>query len=234
MALITCRDLALGYSSDAVVSELNFEVNSGDRLCIVGENGSGKSTLIKALAGLIKPISGEILLGDGLGKNQIGYLPQATEVQRDFPASVYEIVLSGRIGAHALPFYTQSDKTVARESMSRLGISELEKRSFCTLSGGQKQRVLLARAICASSRLLLLDEPVTGLDSSITHDLYSLIGGLHSEGMTVITVSHDLSLALDGATHVLHVGATPKFFGRVSDYLDSEVYHTFIKRGGAR
>lgn len=228
MSLIKCKDLYLGYDGKAIVEKLSFEVNKGDYLCIVGENGSGKSTLMKTLLGLCKPISGSITFGDGLKKNGIGYLPQQTVVQRDFPASVYEVVLSGCLPYCGFsPFYTQKHRKTARENMERLGITKLSERCYRELSGGQQQRVLLARALCASSRLLLLDEPVTGLDPKVTHEMYTLISSLNKSGITVIMISHDIAAAASNATHILHISHRPLFFGEVADYLSSDIGRKF-------
>lgn len=228
MSMIKCENLCLGYDGKAIVEDLNFEVNPGDYLCIVGENGSGKSTLMKALLGLCKPISGDIKFGSGLKKNGIGYLPQQTVVQRDFPASVSEVVLSGCLSSCGLsPFYTQKHRRAASENMERLGITHLSGRCYRELSGGQQQRVLLARALCASSKLLLLDEPVTGLDPKVTHDMYSLIASLNKSGITVIMISHDISAATSNATHILHISHRPLFFGTVKDYLASDTGKRF-------
>ena len=165
MALITVQDLSLGYESRVIVKNLNFTVSSGDYLCIVGKNGSGKSTLMKTLLHLQEPVSGQILTGDGLTNSEIGYLPQQTAVQKDFPASVREIVLSGCLGRNGLrPFYSREAKRTASENMERMGILSLADRCYRELSGGQQQRVLLARALCATTKILLLDEPVSGLD----------------------------------------------------------------------
>ncbi len=172
MAQLTCQNLSLGYDGREILHDLSFEVNAGDYLCIVGENGSGKSTLMKTILGLQAPIRGRILTGDGLRPNEIGYLPQQTVVQRDFPASVREIVLSGcqsRCGLR--PFYNRQEKRLAGENMEKLGLTALEKRCYRELSGGQQQRVLLARALCATQKLLLLDEPVSGLDPKVTAEM---------------------------------------------------------------
>ena len=179
MAQITCKNLTLGYENRAIQENLNFSINAGDYLCIVGENGSGKSTLMKTLLHLQPPISGTIELGDGLRKNEIGYLPQQTLVQRDFPASVKEIVLSGCQGHCGLrPFYNKEEKETARKAMEKMMILELQNRCYRELSGGQQQRVLLARALCAAKKILLLDEPVSGLDPRVTAEMYQLIQDL--------------------------------------------------------
>ena len=182
MALLKCSDLSLGYDGREVVSGLNFEVNTGDYLCIVGENGSGKSTLMRTILGLQSPLSGKILTGDGLRQNEIGYLPQQTVVQRDFPASVWEIVLSGCGGRMGMrPFYGKEEKRIARENVEKMGLSGLVHRCYRELSGGQQQRVLLARALCATRKMLLLDEPVSGLDPKVTAEMYRLIADLNGE-----------------------------------------------------
>ena len=232
MALLTCRDLTLGYDGREVVSGLNFEVNAGDYLCVVGENGSGKSTLMKTILGLLPPIGGEIRTGDGLLRTEIGYLPQQTEVQKDFPASVWEIVLSGcgnRMGFR--PFYNKIDKLRAQRNIERMGIEFLVDRCYRELSGGQQQRVLLARALCATSKMLLLDEPVAGLDPVVTAEMYDLIEELNKkDGITVIMISHDIAAALKYADHILHV-AQHVFFGTKEEYLASDIASGFLKGG---
>ena len=219
MAQLTCQNLRVGYEGRAVSRDLTFSVSRGDYLCILGENGSGKSTLMKTILGLLPPISGKILTGDGLEKNEIGYLPQQTRVQRDFPASVQEIVLSGCQSRR--PFYSREDKRSARENMEKMGLGPLSGRCYRTLSGGQQQRVLLARALCATRKMLLLDEPVSGLDPKVTAEMYGLIRELNlQEGITVVMISHDVSTALGDASHILHLGE-PLFFGTKADYLQS-------------
>ncbi len=223
MALLTVKDLSFGYDSHAIISNLNFVVNQGDYLCIVGENGSGKSTLMKTLLHLREPISGQIIPGDGLKQNEIGYLPQQTVVQKDFPASVQEIVLSGCQGRSGLrPFYNREEKKLAEQNMDRMGISHLAKTCYRELSGGQQQRVLLARALCATRKILLLDEPVSGLDPIVTAEMYNLIRSLNGEGITIIMISHDISAAVQFASHILHIGSDV-FFGTRDEYLNSEM-----------
>ena len=222
MAQLTCQNLTVGYDGRAVLQGLHFEVNAGNYLCIVGENGSGKSTLMKTILGLQAPISGTILTGDGLRKNEIGYLPQQTQVQKDFPASVREIVLSGCQGrCGSRPFYSKEEKGLAEENIGKMGIGSLAKRCYRELSGGQQQRVLLARALCATRKMLLLDEPVSGLDPRVTAEMYELIERLNrEEGITVMMISHDISAALKYASHILHIGDSV-FFGTKTDYLQS-------------
>ena len=222
MAQLTCQNLTVGYDGRTVLQGLNFEVNPGDYLCIVGENGSGKSTLMKTILGLQAPISGRILTGDGLRKNEIGYLPQQTQAQKDFPASVREIVLSGCQGrCGSRPFYSKEEKRLAEENIGKMGIGSLTKRCYRELSGGQQQRVLLARALCATRKMLLLDEPVSGLDPRVTAEMYGLIETLNrEEGITVMMISHDISAALKYASHILHIGDAV-FFGTKADYLQS-------------
>ena len=234
MALITCRGVSFGYEGNTAVSELDFEVNSGDYLCVVGENGSGKSTLIKGLLGLKKPQAGSVLTGDGLKPTEIGYLPQQTAAQKDFPASAYEVVLSGRMSARGiLPFYGKKDKSVVNENIRRLGIESLRHRCYRELSGGQQQRVLLARALCATKKVLLLDEPVSGLDPVVTGELYRLIEKINGEtGITVIMVSHDIHSAVKHASHILHLKNKQAFFGKTDGYLQSEIGKAFL--GGER
>ena len=233
MALLSCQDLSLGYEGKAILEHISFAVNPGDYLCIVGENGSGKSTLMQTILGLHHPLRGAVKTGDGLKQNEIGYLPQQTLVQRDFPASVLEIVRSGCQGRQGLrPFYSKADKQLALDNIHRMGLDDLTRRCYRDLSGGQQQRVLLARALCATRRLLLLDEPVSGLDPRVTAEMYQLIADLNrKEGVTIIMVSHDLGAALQYATHILHVGAHV-WFGTREDYLKSRIGSSFLKQGG--
>ena len=233
MALIKVSGVSLGYEGKAIVSDLNFEVNKGDYLCIVGENGSGKSTLMKTLLGQKNVVAGEITFGDGLKQKEIGYLPQQTPVQKDFPASVKEIVYSGCLNSCGLrPFYSKEQKKRANEIMDKLGITGLASSCYRELSGGQQQRVLLARALCATKTLLVLDEPVAGLDPVVTKNLYRLISDINKEGTTVIRVSHDLHAAIEFASHILHIGNKPLFFGTKEDYQNSDGCHCFICDGG--
>ncbi|MBP5175314.1 MAG: ABC transporter ATP-binding protein [Treponema sp.] len=219
MEQIICENLTLGYGGSILVEGLSFTVNQGDYLCIVGENGSGKSTLIKTMLHLQNPLSGKISLGKGISQNEIGYLPQQTAIQRDFPASVREIVISGCQARNPLmPFYTREDKKLAAEKMERLGISSLATRCYRELSGGQQQRVLLARALCATQKILLLDEPVTGLDPNATLEMYGIISDLNrNEKISIIMISHDVEEALKYASHILHLGQDV-FFGSKEDY----------------
>ena len=233
MSQIICTDLALGYDGKTILSGLNFSIEKGDYLCIVGENGSGKSTLMKTLLSLQEPISGKIEFSDGLEKAEIGYLPQQTVVQRDFPASVWEIVLSGCQGRCGLrPFYNKEEKGLARKAMELMGITQFQKRCYRELSGGQQQRVLLARALCATQQILLLDEPVSGLDPKVTLEMYTLIEKLNKEdGITVIMISHDLAAALKYADKILHIGENV-FFGTKDEYLSSSVGRMFTQMNG--
>ncbi len=234
MAQLVCKNLAIGYDGHRIFEHLNFEVNRGDYLCVVGENGSGKSTLMKTILGLLTPMEGNIHFGDGMKPSEIGYLPQQTVVQRDFPASVREIVLSGCQGRCGLrPFYNKDEKALARANMERMGIVDLAGRCYRELSGGQQQRVLLARALCATEKLLLLDEPVSGLDPMVTIEMYRLIEELNrKDEITVIMISHDISAALRYATKILHIGET-LFFGSTEEYLQSEVGKGFaVSEGG--
>lgn len=237
MAQLLCKDVVLGYEGNAVVRNLNFSVDSGDYLCIVGENGSGKSTLMKALLGLKTPMSGEICMGDGLEADGIGYLPQQTVVQKDFPASVQEIVRSGCLNRYGWrPFYGKKEKECARKNMEKLGITHLASRCYRELSGGQQQRVLLARALCATKYMLLLDEPVAGLDPVAMQEMYDLLKRLNEEEkITIIMVSHDIRAAIAYADHILHISEEPLFFGTKDEYLKSEVGRAYLSAtGGVR
>ena len=228
MAQLTCSGLVLGYEGHIVLSGLDFSVDAGNYLCIVGENGSGKSTLMKTILGLLKPAAGRIIWGEGLRENEIGYLPQQTVVQKDFPATVREIVLSGCQGrAGKRPFYSKAEKELTRKNMERMGITDLSRACYRELSGGQQQRVLLARALCATQKLLLMDEPVSGLDPLVTSEMYELICRLNREGVTIIMVSHDIAAAVRYASHVLHVGSEI-FFGTVGEYRASALAKRFL------
>ena len=232
MALLTIQDLTLGYEGRVLAEHIRFTVNAGDYLCIVGENGSGKSTLMRTLLGLQPPMAGQVLFGEGLAASDIGYLPQQTPVQRDFPASVEEIVLSGCEGNRGLrPFYGRAEKALARENMERMGILGLRSRCYRELSGGQQQRVLLSRALCAARRILLLDEPVSGLDPVATAEMYALLEGLNREGVTLMMISHDLDAALTYASHILHMGRQA-FFGTRAAYLSSPLGKRFVQKEG--
>ena len=236
MAQLICQDLCVGYDGKAVLQDLNFAVFSGDYLCIVGENGSGKSTLMKTILGLQQPVRGRILTLDGLRKNEIGYLPQQTQVQKDFPASVREIVLSGCQGrCGSRPFFNKEEKQLAADAMEKMQIAQLAKRCYRELSGGQQQRVLLARALCATRKMLLLDEPVSGLDPKVTAEMYALIEKLNREdGITVIMISHDIAAAVKYASHILHIGDAV-FFGTKTEYLQSPQGRLFAaEKGGDR
>ena len=232
--LLDCRDAALGYEGKPVWEHLNFQVHSGDYVCIVGENGSGKSTLVKSLLGLLHPMAGEIVRSPSLRSGAIGYLPQQTKAQKDFPATVTEVVRSGFLSGKGMRFfYTPKEKSTALMHMGKLGVLELKDRCYRELSGGQQQRVLLARALCATQKMLLLDEPVSGLDPKVTAEMYTLIEKLNREdGITVIMISHDVAAAVRYASHILHIGDTV-FFGKRADYLQSPQGRLFdAKEGG--
>ena len=231
MPLLSFKNIAIGYDNNPILTGLNFEIEKGDYLAILGENGAGKSTLLKTMLGLIKPLAGEIVFDTEVKKTEIGYLPQQTVVQRDFPASVWEIVLSGCLARNGLrPFYSKQDKELAEANIKKLGLEDLKKRCYRELSGGQQQRVLLARALCASDKLLVLDEPVTGLDPKVTAQLYELIDSLNEEGISIIMISHDLQ-ALNHANKILHIGHET-FFGTKDAYLESSLCKVFLKKGG--
>lgn len=234
VAQLVAKDLCLGYEGKAILKNLNFTVQAGDCLCILGENGAGKSTLMKTLLGLHPAMGGSIEMGDGMKAGDIGYLPQQTAVQRDFPASVWEIVLSGCQGRCGLrPFYNKAEKQLAAQNLKKMGAEHLARRCYRELSGGQQQRVLLARALCATQKLLLLDEPVSGLDPSAAADLYQLIQQVNREGVTVVMISHDLDAALECASHVLHLGKQV-FFGTRQEYLASGMAQNFADRKEGR
>ena len=230
MAQLTVKNLCPGYDGIPVAEDINFELNKGDYLCIVGENGSGKSTLVKTLVGLVKPVSGDI----SCTEKRIGYLPQQTLAQKDFPASVAEIVLSGCLSSSGLhPFYSLEQKKLALSSMERLGISHMKNRCYRDLSGGQQQRVLLSRALCTAGNILLLDEPATGLDPAATAEMYSIVKDLNEkEKITIIMVSHDIEAAVKYASHILHLGSRLQFFGTKEEYVKSPIKMAFRHQEG--
>lgn len=236
MSLIECENVSFSYEGKTVLKELNFFVETGDYLCIVGENGTGKSTLLKGLLRLKTPAKGRITFGEGLKSTHIGYLPQQTAAQKDFPASVREVVLSGRLNSLGIkPFFTKKDKDAAGDVMRQLNIESMANHCYRNLSGGQQQRVLLARALCATKKLLLLDEPVTGLDPLISAELYRIVKDINrAHGITVIMVSHDVCGALEEATKVLHLGdMQQQFLGAPTDYLQTD-FGKYFARGMGR
>lgn len=232
MSQIICSNLSIGYEKNQIIDEnINFSIDKGDYLCIVGENGAGKSTLMKTLLHLIPAISGSITYGDGLKKNEMGYLPQQTDVQRNFPCSCYEIVLSGFEGQKGIrPFFTKKEKQVALDNMQKMGILDFKNRCYNELSGGQQQRVLLARSLCATKKILLLDEPVAGLDPKVSSDMYQLIDNLNKQDkVTIIMITHDVSVALNYANKILHVGHTI-FFGTRDEYKNTELGKSYLRQ----
>jgi zinc transport system ATP-binding protein len=231
--LIACRDVSFGYDGHIVVRELDFAVQAEDYLCIVGENGSGKSTLIKGLLRLLNPVRGTIVYDKEITGKTTGYLPQQAVVKKDFPAGVYEIVLQGFLGSMGLrPFYSRREKQRAEENMERLGIGHLKEHCYRELSGGQQRRVLLARALCAAQKLLVLDEPAAGLDPLVTADVYKLLKKINREmGITIIMVSHDIRTAAAYAKHILHLENRQSFFGTADEYPDSVFGRKFLGEG---
>ena len=233
MSQLKISDLTLAYDGKAVVKELSFEINKGEYLCVVGENGSGKSTLMKSILGLIKPVKGSVTLGDGAKRGSIGYLPQQQSTQRDFPASVKEVIMSAFAGRTLMPLFSKTMKQKAEENMRLLNIAHLADRCYRELSGGQQQRVLLARALCATESMLLLDEPVNGLDPNAAKEMYSVIEELNGQGMTVIMITHDVKTAVGCAQRILHLSHDSFWLGNTSDYLSTELCQAFLK-GGAK
>lgn len=228
--LIKCEHVDLGYENQDAVINVNMEVCPGDYLCIVGENGSGKSTLIKGLLGLLKPSGGKLTVAEELKTTGIGYLPQQTAAQKDFPASVREVVLSGCLSRRGRrPFYSKTEKDIASANMEKLGITQLANQCYRELSGGQQQRVLIARALCATRELLILDEPITGLDPMAIQDFYSMIRKLNREDkVAIIMVSHDLRNAVEEANKILHLQKQVLFYGPAHDYMNSKAAGHFF------
>ena len=230
MPLLSFKNLSIGYENTVVLDNLTFEIEAGDYIAIIGENGAGKSTLLKTMLGLIPPLKGQIVFDKEVKKTEIGYLPQQTLAQRDFPASVWEVVLSGCLARNGLrPFYSKEDKELAEANIEKMGLTELKKRCYRELSGGQQQRVLLARALCSSDKILVLDEPVTGLDPKVTNQLYEIVSSLNEEGITIIMISHDLHV-LKYANKVLHIGRNP-YFGDKDSYFKSQNYLGLLEKG---
>lgn len=235
MIQISCHNVSIGYEKKLVLDDISFEIDSGDYLCIVGENGSGKTTLMKGLLGLLPLRTGKISFGDGVSRTGIGYLPQRTLIQKDFPASVTEVVLSGclnKIGWK--PFFSSKEKDLALEHMKRMGIDSFKNRPYRVLSGGQQQRVLLARALCSTEQILLLDEPTAGLDPVATQELYQTIMDLNQSGITIVMISHDITSAIQSANKILHLNTTVDFFGSTEDYRNSKCGAHFMEKGGKR
>lgn len=230
MPILKCDDVTMSYEGVNVFEHLSFSLDKGDFLCVLGENGSGKSTLMKGLLGLLKPTSGRIEYSDGLVQREIGYLPQQSAVQRDFPASVYEVVISGTLNSRGIkPFYGHKERALANQNLERLSIAHLKKKCYRELSGGQQQRVLLARALCATKTMLLLDEPVTGLDPLVSAEFYELIRDLNkNDKITVIMVSHDVQSSVENASHILHLENKTCYYGTVNEYLSSSISDQFI------
>lgn len=232
--IITCENITVRYDNQIVIDDLTFSVSYGDYLCIVGDNGAGKSTLLKCLLGLKELSGGTLFYGDGVKKNQIGYVPQKNENSEGFPATVSEVVLSGCINRHGLgPFYSKDERERAKHILGELALNDLAQKSINELSGGQQKRVMLARALMASEKLLVMDEPVAALDPIATKEFYETVDKLHREGMTIIMVSHDIHTAVHSATHILHLSnRLPNFFGTKESYLKSDIGHTYLGTGG--
>lgn len=228
MAQLSCRSLSVGYDGKTVLHDIDFDINKGDYLCIVGENGTGKSTLMKTLLGLQPPLAGKIIRGYDMKSGGIGYLPQQTGVQKDFPASVREVVMSGcQVRCGIRPFYSRAEKQLAQRAMAKMEITHLSGKCYRELSGGQQQRTLLARALCASGDMLFLDEPVSGLDPGAADDMYRLVEHLNrEEGLTIVMISHDTAAAARYASHILRTG-DKVFFGRRKN---TELYNSRLHR----
>lgn len=228
--LITCSHADFGYENHDAVIDVTMEINPGDYLCVVGENGSGKSTLMKGMLGLLKPTSGTLTVAEELKRTGIGYLPQQTAAQKDFPATVYEVVISGCLSRRGnRPFYSKVEKQLALSNMEKLGIGHLQKHCYRELSGGQQQRVLIARALCATDKMLILDEPITGLDPSAMQEFYQLIKHLNEkEQVTILMVSHDIHTVVTQANKILHLQQHVLFYGSTQVYKKSDVGQKFL------
>ncbi|MDR3237835.1 MAG: metal ABC transporter ATP-binding protein, partial [Spirochaetia bacterium] len=230
MALIRCRNISFSYDENVVLRGVDFDINAGDYICIVGENGSGKTTLLKGLLGFQKAFEGEIIYDKTLSPRDIGYVPQKNPMQKDFPASVYEVVISGRLSKCGFrPFYNKADKNIADENLSKLDILPLKHKCFRELSGGQQQRVLLSRALCSAAKFLILDEPASGLDPIVSADLYQLIKRINDDGIAVVMVSHDLNKSIEYARKILHLQNKQLFFGNTQSYVNSDIGKFFME-----
>ena len=224
MTLIECKRLSVGYDKKVVCKDINFKVEEGDYLCILGENGSGKSTLLKTILGLNKAVFGKVIFEKSLSKNKLGYLPQQNDFQKDFPATVKEVIMSGFISQMGLrPFYNNAEKNKANGIIEFLGLENLTKNGFKELSGGQQQRVLLARALCATDKILVLDEPTNGLDSKTTNQFYKLLKNLNNSGLTIIMVSHNLDKVMEYASHIVYLKDSMIFNGTKQEFESSDI-----------
>ncbi|NLG02932.1 MAG: metal ABC transporter ATP-binding protein [Clostridia bacterium] len=233
MPILTCEHVRIKYENREVISDVSFQINTGDYLCIVGDNGAGKTTLLKALLNMKTIQDGTISFDASLGQNDIGYVSQQNDINKDFPASVYEVVMSGCLNKHGFsPFYHEDEKRRAQEILTRLGLFDIKFQSFQQLSGGQQKRVLLARALLSSSKLLFLDEPVAALDPIATNEFYEVISQLNQEGMTIIMISHDIHSSIHHASHILHLSGSSYFFGTTNDYLTSSFGQTYLGEKG--
>ena len=222
MNIINGENISIKYDDEYIIKDLSFKVEDNDYLCIIGENGSGKTTLMKAILGLIKIDQGNITFNNDLKNNEITYLPQTNNIQKDFPATVKEVVLSGCLNRlEKRFFYNQEDKDLALKNIEKLNITNIINKSFKNLSGGQKQRVLLARALSANKKILLLDEPVTGLDPKTTKELYKIIKELNDEGLTIIMISHDIKEVIKYSKHILSINDN-YFYGTNDEYIKKE------------
>ena len=230
MKILTLKNVSLGYDTNIVIKNINFEIKEGDYLCVIGENGAGKSTLIKGILGLIKPIKGKIILDEDIKQEEVGYLPQMSTTMKNFPASVYEVVLSGCLNSRGLnPFYSKKNKELVNKNLKKLKIDSLKHKSFGELSGGQQRRVLLARALCAMKKILVLDEPTSGLDPKAINEFYKIIEKLNIEDkITIIMVSHDMKNAIKYGKKILHLAPEEIFFGTTNKYKKNIISSYFL------
>lgn len=228
--ILNCENVSLSYDGTTVAENINFTVDEGDYLCILGENGSGKTTLINAILGLKKVVGGRIIYGESVSTKNIGYLPQKQSFNTDFPACVREIVRTGFLGRRGFrPYYSKAERERAEILMETLGLADFAKRSFGELSGGQQKRVLLARALCSTEKLLILDEPTAALDPIVTEELYEMTKKLNAEeGISIIMVSHDVAAATKFANRILHIKHEQLFFGSTEEYLETELAKAYI------
>lgn len=195
-ALISFRDVALGYDGVPVLEGLTLDIHSGDFLALLGPNGCGKSTILKAIVGIIDPLRGSISRHIGNRPVRFGYVPQRETIEMVFPLTVFEVALMGtygRVGPGRPVMRAERDKVLS--CLDDVGMADLQRKPFPTLSGGQRQRVLIARALAAEPDLLLLDEPLNGIDLQAAQIILNLIARLHRErGLTTVMVIHHLKM----------------------------------------
>ncbi len=221
------RGLWTGYGKRPALKDITFQVESGEVIGIIGPNGSGKTTLLKSVLGLIRPWQGEVLVLGEPAKRQrklVGYMPQVEQVDWDFPVTVDDVALMGRYARRG-PFKrtTKEDREAAAQALQQTGMYELRNNLIGELSGGQRRRALLARALANQPRLLLMDEPMAGLDATAQHQLLDLLDDLRSGGTTIVLSTHDLSCVSAYCSYAACLNRKLIAFGPPSQVLNDEV-----------